>query len=85
MFQNGGFVSVFNIRHGMRAAFVTDKQTVALRIVTGILSLRSNLYQSAISLIGKSGGNTLGDNFLGSVFTDMNHFGSGIGLLTVVG
>lgn len=50
-----GFVPVFDIRHGMRPAGPANQQAVALRIVARIIGAGRNLYQPAISLIGKAG------------------------------
>ena len=85
MLNDRRFIAVFNIRYGMGAAVSANQQAVTLRIIARIGGIRADADQAAICLVGESGRNTFGDNFGGGVFADVNHFGSGIGLLPIIG
>lgn len=69
----------------MRTAGRTDEQAVALRIIARIGGIGRNPDQTAVCLIGASGGNPFGNNFGAGVLADVNHLGAGVGLLVIVG
>ncbi len=64
---------------------VAQQQTVALGVIAGIGSFRSNFYQPTVTVLAFTGRYTFGNNNAAGVFAQMNHFGSRIGLLMIVG
>ena len=69
---------------GMSAAFVAHEQGITLGIVAGIPSAFPDPHQTAIGILAATGGNALGEDGAGGIPADVDHLGSGIGLLEIV-
>ena len=74
-----------HIGESVSTAFIAEQQTVALAVIAGIFRLVTHFDESAVSVLAVTCGDTLGDNTAARVFADMNHLGSCIGLLVVIG
>src|SRR5215831_6241814 len=81
----GRGVAHFDVRHGIRAAAVTDEQRVALRMVARALGSRLHPHETAVSVLPPPGRYSLREDRRPGVPADMDHFGPGVGLLAVVG
>src|SRR6516164_2395064 len=68
----------------MRAAFVTQKQGITLRVITRAGGPLHNLYQTTIGILSMPGGDPFRDDGTLCVLTHMDHFGAGIRLLIVI-
>ena len=84
MLHNSALVLTLYIREGMSAAFVAKQKAVALRMVSGILRSRHNLYQTPVTVLAVTCRDTLAYNAAAGILANMNHLCSGIGLLIVV-
>ena len=85
MLHHSAVVFIFYVRECMGAAFVSEQQTVALRKVSGIVCIFCHSYKAPIAVLAISGGDTFTYDSALCVFAYMNHFGSGICLLVIVG
>ncbi len=74
----------FHVRKRVCAAGLTDQQRVTLGMITSAFGLRHDTDQPAVRLLCLAGRNTFRDDRRARVASDMNHFGSGVGLLQVV-
>ena len=84
MFELSRWRVTFNIGHGMRAALIADQKTVTLRKVSRAGGFPVRGYQSAIRRVGFPGADPLRDHTRARIFAQMDHFGSGIGLLEAI-
>src|ERR1041385_8544809 len=75
----------FDVREGMRAAFVADEQRIALREVAGAGRAFQNLDLAAVAILAAPGRDALRHDGAARVFADVNHLGARVGLLPVVG
>ena len=85
MFNFGRFIAAFNIGHRMGTAFFADQQRITLRMIAGIFSLWHHFDESTIGALRFSSRDTFGNNPRAGVFTEMDHFCAGIGLLIIIG
>ena len=69
----------------MCSAERTDKQTVALREVSGSGCSRKHSDETAVTVLAMSGRDSFADDAALGSFSDVNHLRSSIGLLVVVG
>ena len=74
-----------DVGHGMRAAFVTNEQTITLRVIAAVLGLGVHADQPTIGVLGMARADPLGHDARAGILAQMNHLGAGIGLLIVVG
>ena len=84
MLYRSAWVLYLNVRKGMRAAIISHQHRVALREVTSPISALHHLYQPAVCILALTSRDTLRDDRALGVLTDMDHLGTGIGLLLVV-
>ena len=68
----------------MCTALVAQQQTVALRIVAGVVGPAAYLHQAAVTVVALAGRYTFRHNGRTCVLAHMYHLGAGIGLLVVV-
>ena len=85
MLHDSRLIGILNVWESMGSTLVADKEAVALREVTRIVRARKHLHQTAITVLAVSRGNTFADNTASSVPSYMDHLGSCIRLLHVVG
>jgi len=69
----------------MGAAMIGQQKTVALRMISCIVGIFRYFHQSAITILTVACRNSLRYNSAPSIFTQVNHFCAGIGLLKIVG
>ena len=85
MLHDSSSVVTSDVREGVRTAERTDKQAVTLREVTGSGSARKHTYKTTIAVLAMSCRNSFADDTALRALSDMNHLGSGISLLVIVG
>ncbi len=78
-------VFYFQVGESVRSAEVAQQKTVALGKVTGIVGPFHYLHQAPVGILAFSCRNTFRNNPASGILTDVNHLGSGIGLLMIVG
>ena len=69
----------------MCAAGGAEQQGVARRIVARAVSVRADFDETAVGVLAASGGDALGDDGRPRATAEVNHLGTGVGLLEVVG
>ena len=69
----------------MRPAFVADQQRIALRIIARPLGPLAHADETAVGILAAPGRNALGNDAAAGIAPYVNHLGTGVGLLTVVG
>ena len=84
MLDLGRMVEHFEIRKRVSAAFITEQQRIALRIIARTRRALHDFDQSAISILPMARGYTLGNDRALGVLAHMDHFRPGIGLLVIV-
>ena len=84
MFDARGGVADIDIREGVGAAFLSDEHRIALRIVTRASGSLIRLNQSAVDVLSVPGGDAFRDDRTLGVLADVDHFGSGVGLLIII-
>ena len=85
MLEHGCVVMGIHIWEGMRSTIATQQQRVAGTVVTGIVGIGCGTNQTTIGVLAMSCRNTLRDDGTLGVLTHVNHLGTGISLLIVVG
>ena len=75
----------FKIRIGMRAATIAHEKGIALGIISSIDRAFTNLHQTAIGVLAATCTDSFAYNAAGCIAANMDHFGSGIGLLSPSG
>src|SRR6185437_16750785 len=81
----GAWIARLDIRHGVSAAFRANQKRVALRVVARVRCLRVNTDETAVGVVCLAGADALGNDAAARVLAEMDHLGSGVGLLKVVG
>ena len=81
----GGVIFHFQIWEGMCAATVAHQQGITLGEVVGIFSFFTHFHQTAVGVVALTGGDTFGDDRTAGIFTQVDHFGTGIRLLAIIG
>ena len=76
--------AVLHIGHGVRAAAISDQQTVTLGKIARLVGLAVDRDETAIGVIGFAGRNALGDDPAARALAEMDHLGAGIGLLAPI-
>ncbi len=74
-----------HIREGVCAASVAEKQGVALAVVAGIVGVDTHLDESAVGVLAVSGGYTFRNNTRARVTADMDHLGTRVRWLVIIG
>src|SRR5690606_20482177 len=64
---------------------LADQQAVALRVVARAAGTFLDLDQAAIAVLAAPGADALGDDLGFGVASDVDHLGTGVGLLVVMG
>ena len=85
MLEHGCVVMSIHVWEGMCSAIATQQQRVAGTVVAGIISIGCSTNQTTIGVLAMTSRNTLRDDGTLGVLTHVNHLGTGIGLLIVVG
>ena len=85
MLHHSSLVRILDVRECVRTALVTDQKAVALREIACIVRTRQHLHQTAVAVLATSGRDTLADDTAACVLSDMDHLGSGVRLLHIVG
>ena len=85
MLEHGCIVMGIHVWEGMRSAIAAQQQGVAGTVVTGIICIGCSTNQSTIGILAMSCRDTLRDDGTLGVLTHVNHLGTGISLLIVVG
>ena len=85
MLEHGCVVMGIHIWEGMRSTIAAQQQRVAGTIVACIVGIGCGTNQSTIGILAMSCRNTLRDDGTLGVLTHVNHLGTGISLLIVVG
>ena len=85
MLEHGCVVMGIHIWEGMRSTIAAQQQRVAGTIVACIVGIGCGTNQSTIGILAMSCRNTLRDDSTLGVLTHVNHLGTGISLLIVVG
>src|SRR5262245_41646061 len=75
----------FDVREGVRAAFIANQQRIALRVIACAGCALQDLHLTAISILPMPSRDALRHNRAARVLADMDHLGAGISLLIVVG
>src|SRR5436190_18351786 len=78
-------VAHVDVREGVRAALVTDEHRVALRIVTRTLGALHDFHEPAVGVLSAARRNTFRHDRRARVLAEVNHLGTGVGLLLVTG
>lgn len=65
---------------GVGAALLADEHGVALGVVTGSYCFGSDVDEAAVGILGAVCGDAFRDDCGACIFSDVDHFGSGIGL-----
>ena len=78
---------VFNIQIGICvcSTSVGHQHGIALRVVPGIGGVSTDIHESSIGVVSVARGDALGDDVASGVLAQMDHLGSGVGLLAHVG
>ena len=74
-----------HIREGVCATTVAEKQGVALAVVAGIVGVDTHLDESSVGVLAMSGGYTFRNNTRARVTVDMDHLGTRVRLLEIIG
>ena len=82
--DDGGVVRHLDVRERVRAASIADKHRIALRVVASARRLREHLHAAAIRVVSFAGRDALRDDVRACVLADVDHFRTGVGLLTVI-
>lgn len=72
-------------RESMRSARIAEQQRIALREITGVFGTLKHLNQPTVRVLAFTRRNTFGYDSAFGVFTNVNHLGSSIGLLHIIG
>ena len=73
------------IREGVGSALVAEKQRVAAAVVAPANGLGTHLDETAVGILAMSCRDTLTDDCATRIAAEMDHFGTGVGLLVVIG
>ena len=84
MLYNRRFIVNIHVRECMGTTFATQKQRIALTIVTGIFCFLGYTHQTTIRVLALTCTDTLTYNGTTGILTDVNHLGTRIGLLVVI-
>ena len=84
MLDARGGVFHFDVREGVRAAFIAQQQRIALREVAGVGRAFLDFHQAAIAILAMSGGNAFRDDGAPGVLAHVDHFSARIGLLIII-
>ena len=84
MFDSRARIADFEIGEGMRAASVAHEQGITLAVVPGSDGFWADLDESAITLFGMAGTDAFRDDRTLRISPDVNHLGTGVGLLSVI-
>ncbi len=85
MFHPGGAVHHLEVRERMSAALIAQKQRVALGVIPGPSGALHDFDEATVAVLSVTRGDPLGDDGAFGVFSNVNHLGSRIRLLVVVG
>ena len=85
MLEHGCVVMGIHIWEGMRSTIAAQQQGVAGTVVAGIIGIGCSTNQTTIGVLAMTSGDTLRNDGTLGVLTHVNHLGTGIGLLIVVG
>ena len=85
MLEHGCVVMGIHVWESMRSTIAAQQQGVAGTVVTGIIGIGCSTNQSTIGILAMSCRNTLRNDGTLGVLTHVNHLGTGISLLIVVG
>ena len=85
MFYNRAFVVNIDVGPGVCAAFVAQQQTVALGEIARVDGFFHHLYKPAVTVLTAACRDSLRNNSALCIFSEMNHFAAGIGLLKIIG
>ena len=77
-------IADLDIGHGMRAAFVTEQQAIALGKIAHAIGIGCHAHQPAIGVVAFSGADALGNDRTARPLAIVDHLGAGIGLLVIV-
>ena len=69
----------------VRSGLVTDQHRIALAVIASALGIGPHLHETAIAVAGAAGTDALAHNRGAGARSDVDHLGTGIGLLAVVG
>ena len=83
--KNPVAVASLDIGNCVGTAAVANQQAITLCIVARTRGVRRAFHQASISILAFTGANALTDDAAGCVLTDVNHLGSRVCLLAVVG
>ena len=75
----------FHVREGMGSTLVTNQKRIALGIVAGILGTLEYLDEAPIGILRLTGRYALGNDRTAGILADMDHLGSSISLLIIIG
>ena len=85
MLEHGCVVMGIHIWEGMRSTIAAQQQGVAGTVVAGIIGIGCSTNQTTIGVLAMTCRDTFRDDGTLGVLTHVNHLGTGIGLLIVVG
>ena len=85
MLEHGCVVMGIHIWEGMRSTITAQQQRVAGTVVAGIIGIGCSTNQTTIGVLAMTSRDTLRDDGTLGILTHVNHLGTGIGLLIVVG
>ena len=85
MLEHGCVVMGIHIWEGMRSTIATQQQRVAGTVVAGIVGIGCSTNQTTIGVLAMTSRDTLRNDGALGVLTHVNHLGTGISLLIVVG
>ena len=85
MLEHGCVVMGIHVWEGMRSTIATQQQGVAGTVVTGIIGIGCSTNQTTIGVLAMTCRDTFRDDGTLGVLTHVNHLGTGISLLIVVG
>ena len=85
MLEHGCIVMGIHIWEGMRSTIATQQQGVAGTVVAGIIGIGCSTNQTTIGVLAMTCRDTLRDDGTLGVLTHVNHLGTRISLLIVVG
>ena len=85
MFNAGAAIASLDIGNCVGTAAVANQQAITLCIVARTRGVRRAFHQASISILAFTGANALTDDAASCVLTDVNHLGSRVCLLAVVG
>ena len=85
MFEHGCIVMGIHIWEGMRSTIATQQQRVAGTVIACIVGIGCGTNQTSIGVLAMTCRDTFRDDGTLGVLTHVNHLGTGISLLIVVG